>query len=180
MNRIDSTYFIRERLLPLSTGAAGVPAARSTNKATVLDNFIAYYEKELCTLILGADLYAEYAADYATDKWKDFDALMIDSTMKDSPIADYIFCKYLADQDTRAGDGTLLVNGDAKNRVSYTVRTLPVWNAMIGKLIPAIEYLCENHATFCTTFEYNYEKWETFVWWDGAEIKGRFQNGLGL
>jgi len=180
MSRIDSTYFVRERLLPLSSGAVGVPSARSTNKATVLNDFIDYYEPEFLKLILGNELYTEYIVDYATEKWAAFDALIIDATLKDSPIADYIFCKYWADQDTRVGDGTLLANGDSKTRVSYTVRTLPVWNRMIKKLIPAIEYLAENYATFCTTYEYNYEGWGMFIWFDGSSIRGRFENALGL
>lgn len=180
MSRIDSTYFVRERLLPLSSGAVGVPSARSTNKTNVLDDFITFYEREFLILILGADLYAEYIVDYQTDKWKDFDALMFNDTLKDSPVADYIYCKYWADHDTVTGDGTLRVNGDAKNRVSASERIIPVWNAMIKKVLPIIEYLVDNESVFCETYDYNWSGWKTFAFYADGELHGYYANAFGL
>lgn len=180
MSRIDSTYFVRERSLPLSSAAAGVPAARTTNRDNVLQSFIDFYEPEFLKLILGDDLYEEYIAAPTSEKWTAFDSMMFNETLHDSPVADYIYCKYQTNKDTVAEDGTLLVNGDDAKRVPVTVRTIPVWNAMVRKLLPVFTYLTENYTTFCTTYEYNVEGWGMFAWWNGCEFTSRPQNGFGL
>jgi hypothetical protein len=179
-NRVDTTYFVRELRLSDLAVQVGTPSALYTEQAEQLTAFITKYEPEFLKLLLGDDLYTEYVADYATTKWAAFDALMFDTALKDSPVADYIFCKYWADADTEARDGTLLVNGEAKNRISADARLLPVWNAMVKKIITAIDYLSENYDTFCTTYEYNYDGWTSFVWWNGSSHCGRYVNYYGL
>ena len=179
-NRVDTTYFVRELRLSDLAVQVGTPSALYTEQTEQLVAFITKYEPEFLKLLLGDDLYTEYVADYATTKWAAFDALMFDTGLKDSPVADYIFCKYWADADTEARDGTLLVNGEAKNRISADERIVRVWNAMIDKIIAAITYLYENQTTFCTTYEYNYNGWKLFVSWDAGRYRGRYMNHIGI
>lgn len=161
--RTDSTYFIRERRLPDITAQVGTPAALLTQRSQNLTDFIAYYEPEFLKLILGDELYAEYSTDFATEKWAAFDALVFNAELKDSPCADYIYCKIVADMETEVKDGTHLVNvGDG--RISAIGRITDQWNRMVGKMQPILEYLMDNYDTFCTEYEYNYIGWTEFTY----------------
>lgn len=161
--RIDSTYFIRERRLPDITAQVGTPTALLTDGSQRLTDFINYYEPEFLKLILGDELYAEYSTGFATPKWAAFDALMVNTTLKDSPIADYVYCMIVADMETEVKDGTHIVNvGDG--RISAVGRITDQWNRMVTKLDPILEYLSDNTDTFCATYEYNYIGWTSFTY----------------
>jgi len=178
----DKSYFVRERFLPSVPAEVGLPTEAVTEYNGTLLDFATYYEPYFLKLLLGEDLYPEYIAGRTVEgnKWKAFDIYMIDPSIKDSCIADYLFCKYWTDYDTVAASGTLRLNGENPSRISYTARTIPVWNMMIEKVIKALNFLVENYDTYCSEYSYNYDGWQTFVWSDGYELKGNYQNGMGL
>lgn len=175
-------YFVRERRVPGVEGEVGLPTEATTVANAVLNDFIAFYEPEFLTYILGADLYAEYLVgrEIVGDKWKTFDAYMFNPTLKDSCVADYIFCKYWADQDTTVGDGTHLVNGENQNRVSYQNRSLKVYNRMVDGVVKAVTFLTENYDTYFSVYPPNADGWLRFVWTDGYCFRPSYDNGFGL
>jgi len=174
----DQTYFVRERLLPPAAGEVGLPTEAVTTENTLLTDFINTYEPKFLKLILGDVLYTEYISGRTTvDKWKTFDAYMFNSLTKESCVADYIFFYYWQNADTTVGDGTHLVNGDAKTRVSATVRLIPVWNRMVEDVRKALAFLSENYSTYYAVETPNYEGWDTFIHYDGTP---RYMNQFGI
>lgn len=175
----DQTYFVRERLVPPTLGEVGLPTEASTVENAILTDFINIYEPIFLKLILGDTLYAEYLAGRTTEgnKWKTFDAYMFNSTTKESCVADYIFFYYWRDKNTTVGDGTHLVNGEAKTRVSPDVRTIPVWNRMVMDVRKALIYLMDNYSTYFETETPNYEGWANFV---HDNFNPKMINSLGI
>lgn len=162
------SYFVRERRAPFGSSAVGIPSAATTERTARIQSFFDKYEPEFLKLILGDDLYLEYLEGRTVDgdKWKTFDAYVVNSELKESCIADYVFCKYWADADTEAGDGTVRVNGDNANRVSPLVRIVPVWKQMVESVVKVVNFLAENHDVYCTEHEYNIDGWMKFIWVD--------------
>ena len=87
---IDRTYFWGSRRLPFKSTATGTAARLATAQGVELDQYIAMYEDEMLTLLFG-DLKDAYVAGRETMPWSAVDALMVNSTTKDSLLADYTF-----------------------------------------------------------------------------------------
>lgn len=176
----DQTYFIRERIVPPTQGEVGLPTEAVTVANAKLQSFIDYYEPEIIKMIIGETLYDDYIAGRTTtgNKWKTFDAYLFDATTKKSLVADYIFCKYWKDKDTSVGDGTVRVNAENPNRVSYQNRTIPVYNRMVDEIVKAVTFLAENYTTYYPNAEYDGKYWMDFMWTDGYTFFPIYDNGI--
>lgn len=114
--------------------------------------------------------------------WSAVDALVVDSTSKDSLLADYTFFHYWNDASTSIDDsGTFISTRDSGTVVPNAERTIPVWNAMIDKIITLLEYLSEHHDELVTgEDDFNYDGWACFVTFDGRSWLGNYLNEFGL
>lgn len=136
----------------------------STNpEATVLNNLIGKCEPEFLKAILGYELYVLYIAgvdavnaDYmailngatytdiygVTQKWEGF-------TKGNNPIANYTYCHYVADGNTKVFNDTVR---KAKNENSDAApiddKIIPAWNEMVRMNFKLHEYLVANQAKF--------------------------------
>lgn len=178
---IDRTYFWGKRRLPFKSTATGTAARLAAAQGADLDQYITMYEDKMLTLIFG-DLKDTYVAGMGTMPWSAVDALVVDSTAKDSLLADYTFFHYWNDASTSIDDsGTFVSTRDSGTVVSNAERTIPVWNAMIDKIITLLEYLSEHHDELVTgEDDFNYDGWACFVTFDGRRWLGNYLNEFGL
>ena len=177
---IDRTYFWGSRRLPFKSTATGTAARLATAQGVELDQYIAMYEDEMLTLLFG-DLKDAYVAGRETMPWSAVDALMVNSTTKDSLLADYTFFHLWNDASTSVDDsGTFVSTRDSGTVVANAERTIPVWNAMIDKIILVMEYLSEHHDELVGELEFNYDGWTRFVTVDGRNWLGNYINEFGL
>lgn len=140
MSIIDRTYFtFGTTLIPnISAAKIQAPVIASSNQDD-LDRAISIYEEEYLRLVLG-DLFDEF--NETEQKWIDLIGVLRDSTLKRSPIANYVFYKYFplfCTTRTGAGDTS---NGEIR-RAQITA-----WNDAIGMNERVILYLYENAATY--------------------------------
>ena len=144
MSVIDSSYFVGERSVPNITGTH--PAV-TVNLAS-LDRLILIYEKDYLTRLLGKTLYDEFIAALAlSTEWATGlrDALR-DSTLKTSPIADYVWYFWMRQQ------ATLITTGGATEQKSEnSVNVSPsrlmteAYNSAIKGTWDVINYLDEHY-----------------------------------
>ena len=144
MSVIDSSYFVGERSVPNITGTH--PAV-TVNLAS-LDRLILIYEKDYLTRLLGKTLYDEFIAALAlSTAWATglLDALR-DSTLKTSPIADYVWYFWMRQQ------ATLITTGGAteqksENSVNVSPSRLMIeaYNSAIKGTCDVIDYLDEHY-----------------------------------
>lgn len=155
--KTDKTYFIGKLSIPHLTVSEGVDSSLSNSDA--LTRYISIYEPEFLKKLLG-DAYSDYIAN-PTD-WTEFDALIVDNTLKVSPIANYVFFKCYPDiVQNNTGIGT--VQGKPEN--SYLItdqRLVDVWNDMIAQLYKEDGVL--DHLT-TTVFDgtYDFPDWTDFT-----------------
>ena len=85
------------------------------------------------------------------------------------------------DASTSVDDsGTFVSTRDSGTVVANAERTMPVWNAMIDKIILVMEYLSEHHDELVGELEFNYDGWTRFVTFDGRRTLGNYLNHFGL
>ena len=137
MSIIDSTYFIRDINLP--SGAF-----------SDLDLYIETYEKEMLIKLLGYSLYAEFIAGIAdpspAQKWLDLrDGLTytyagktvrwngLKNTDKISPIAYYVFCKYVVSkQIAQTQTGANLPKQENSTVADNVPKLVNAWNSFLS------------------------------------------------
>jgi hypothetical protein len=133
-----------------------------TSNATELDRYITRYETEFMKCLLGS-LYTDYATNPTDAKWATLKAMLWDSTLLVSPVANYIFWHYYNDATRRNGNvGTVESNVENGN-INTNARLVQVWNEMVSMMYNGvdgvIDYLLENSDTYPIE-DY---KWTNFV-----------------
>lgn len=155
---IDHTYFVLNINLPQATTSEGIGT---------IQGFINKYEPDFLNKALGYNLAKAYLVGIAEmtpdQKWKDIrDGAeytngtnsnkwmgLQNSTTKLSPIANYVYCKFM---DDKATDNTLV--GVSKPKQSNATRedgetkNVKAWNEMVGWLHNLREFLYYNRETY--------------------------------
>lgn len=147
---------------PITIPNAG-PSSATSPEATVLNNLIAKCEPEFLKAILGYELYVLYIAgvdaddpdylsikngdtytDYygVTQKWEGF-------TKGFNPIANYTYCQYVADGNTKVFNDTVRkAKNENSESVSVDDKIIPAWNEMVRLNFKLHEYLVANQVKF--------------------------------
>jgi hypothetical protein len=160
-NLIDHTYFFRERT---------IAQISEQSVSENVDAFIARYEPEIMTWLLGAALYSDFKAGLAAapptaDKWvKLRDGVasyvdahghsqayfgIVDTVQKISLIADYVYFKLMSDTVTFS-TGTGEKTADAENASPAPVRDKQIraWNDMVDRCRGVRNYLIANPTVY--------------------------------
>lgn len=172
MNLIGQTYFHDLTYVPgLSGTQGGTAVAGQTEKATKLARYIAQYEAEYLTLVLGEDIYTEFQAwidaQDTTAKWVALKAKLLTARLT-SPIANYVFCPYWKSVCQPAGAaGTTTAKGGMVNVEPYRVQNIEVWNDMVRQNITLFTWLYENAADYeHDDYVFDYAEWTTLTTYD--------------
>jgi len=144
---LDSTYFL-QGLTEVANQTTFVGGKSSTTGLDSLSYFITRYQKDFMYKLLGKTLADEYLLDASPAKWVALDALLFDTTLKVSPVANYVF--YYYQQSTwqkNAGVGSVIQT--AENSVIDNVgRMCDVWNQMTDLLMPALRLIMSDLTTY--------------------------------
>lgn len=101
-----------------------------------LDRYIKRYSKEFLTHLLGKDLATRYLAGYDTDPdMQALDEILVDREEETSPIANYVYCKYL--ESTHAlhqGVGVVVPKAENAFVVNPIVKIVIAWNRMVDDI----------------------------------------------
>lgn len=101
-----------------------------------LDQHIKRYSKEFLNLLLGKALAARYLAGFDSDpEMEELDAILVDREEDISPIANYVFCKYL--ENTHAlhqGIGVVVPKAENALVVNPIVKIVRAWNLMVDEI----------------------------------------------
>ncbi|HEY5588413.1 MAG TPA: hypothetical protein VIK86_05590 [Candidatus Paceibacterota bacterium] len=142
--QIDPTYFVRGISIPNNTGNEQINLSIDSN----IDSFIAIYEPEFLTTLLGSVLYAEFIAGLAVvpidAKWTNLKNQLLNTTLKTSPIANYVYF-HLANNEIRKGqlnDNPTFFNNE---------RCCKAWDDMVKMNHTFLEWMFVND-TIYTSF----------------------------
>lgn len=99
-NIIDISYFHGDLELPIDSGTTGVSYQLTEANSQRLQDAIGRYEREYLRRFLGVDLYDAMIEGLAEvpigPKWTTLrDKFIVDSELKLSPIANYVYANYL-------------------------------------------------------------------------------------
>ena len=143
---IDSTYFQSGRCAinnVESTSWAG------TSKSADIARYIATYEPEYLTKLLGRTLYDYVVAHPTEARIVTLIAKLRDETNNLSPIANYVYYMYMQQSQvlqTEGGDKETTPTGLSK--MANLSRHVAVWNSMVTSTVSISEWLADNSATY--------------------------------
>lgn len=145
-NIIDYTYFQSPPVF--IPNLATTPPAMAARLSEV-SRYIVIYEKEYLRLMLGDDLYDLMIAAPTAPRFVALKARFIDTTNKISPIANYVYVRYMQDQQqvtTQSGDKETQKSGMVSqvNAQKYA----NIINQMIALSEDVYDWIAENVATY--------------------------------
>ena len=129
-------YFSQNPLLiPQPKPNAGVPSELYTNVVLELKRCITRYEKEYLEMLFGDELYNEYIEDMKDDelkqKWDLLNAKLWDADNLISPVANYIYYKFLGDNAVGFNGRTFSTQAIENETVIPTIKfQVKAWNEM--------------------------------------------------
>lgn len=178
---IDRTYFYGDLRLPFSPDDVGTSALLVSEERAEFDLYMAAKEDELLWYIFG-DLKDTYVAGRGTEPWAAVDAYIINSSLKTSIIANYVYFRFWNSKQYGVDDsGTYVKERESGIVVPNSRKTVEAWNQMITNIIPLLQYLSANMDTFVTEEkDFTNAKWSLFVDdIDGDEWMGHYLNDFG-
>lgn len=124
---IDSTYFV---------GEIGIANATLQAVSTNLSVFITKYETKFLKLLLGDTLYADFTAglliDPIAEEWVTLRDLLVNSTTKESAIANYIYYRYMLNEASKTvGVGQVKPTAENAAQVNNMPKMVRAWNEMV-------------------------------------------------
>lgn len=173
---IDETYFTKSPLKIDSIDSSNGYSSNITNK-TLIDfrDAIDEFEEEYLRILFGDDLYDEFVEDYNTlqeseeenpeDKWADLKALIFNETTKKSPIANYIFKKYIhRNYVLSIGDRQFkLKSSDNLISIYPSEKIKQAWNPSIKKNQKIFDYLYENFDSLDCENDLDMTDWDLLI-----------------
>ena len=144
---IDSSYFVGEYEITNITGSAAVVAGNVTK----LNSFIAKYEPEYMTALLGTTLYDEFTAGLLVvpiaDKWTVLQTKLISNT----GITAYVWNRYWTVEETKTSSlGQLLSKAENAQVVSSNTKLVRSWNDAMNQASVVYDWIIDNIATYPT------------------------------
>ena len=160
---VDTTYFAKGQLAinnVTDTGFAGLSVAENVS------DYVARYEPVYLTKLLGATLYAYLVAHQTEPRIVALIAKLRNSTDKISPIASYIYYRYMQENQviqTEGGDKETAPAG--MTTMANLAKHCAIWNWMSDQSTIINDWLTDNLATypeFSQTSDEDLESWELF------------------
>lgn len=129
---IDYTFFIRG----LSVAQLSQIEVREN-----LDLYINLYGLEFLEILLGESLAKEFLIGLALpapeQKFLDLKEVLVNDSLKVSPVANYVYVKLLEDEITQnSGIGVVRSEGENSYNENPTVKIVTAWNIMAEKVCP--------------------------------------------
>ena len=162
---VDSTYFDSGiMLVPNQTSIVG--GVTLTSNKDELNKYIARYGVAFMKRLLGS-LYEDYTENPTSEKWVALNAKLFDTTLKISPIANYVFFFYY-NQSTRRNTGAGVTVQKVENAVTVTNgRLCEVWNEMVSMMTNGVDgvldWLSESAQVETYQFDHTTTKWNEFT-----------------
>jgi len=167
MSLIDETYFGFEPCylgdFESSNGYGNVVS----NKLIEVRRSIKRFEPEYLTMLMGTELYAEYVSTITDPKWDALKALLVNSTDKISPIANFVYYRHRREHKFESGDnGDYMTKKDNMIAVQPEHKMIIAWNNMVDLNIPILKWIwdyviCAETTAIETTATWDYSQWET-------------------
>lgn len=146
-NLIDETYFQYGIISIPDLISTGITSQAAASKLARLTRAIAVYQDKYLNILLGDTLYSEYKV--GSEKWETLKALLVNTELKTSPIANYVFFYYWPDHCTpNLGVGSVVGKTDGGTILDASAKTIPAWNDMVSMNIKVMEYLYSNRANY--------------------------------
>jgi len=155
---IDSSYFVGEYEITNITGSAPVVAGNVAK----LNAFIAKYEPEYLTALLGTTLYDEFKAgllvDPIDDKWTALQTKLRSNT----GITAYVWNRYWTVEETKTSSlGQLLSKAENAQVVSSNTKLVRSWNDSMKWAETVYEWIVDPvqlaiYTTLDTNFDFFY------------------------
>ena len=115
---IDKTFFVAELAIPVNL----------VGNESVLNSMIQKYETKFMKALFGTEIYDKVLNNGNDEPWKTLKGLLVDTENKRSCIANYVYFKYLNNQEL-ATTGTGVVKQKSEN--SYrSAPTMKIFRAM--------------------------------------------------
>lgn len=142
MQLIDQSFFILD---------IDVPNTDNQGISEKLDGFIKKYEKRFLELLLGASVYVDFMAglelDPIPEKWQDLKNKLVDSDLKQSPIANYIYKFFMYSNSFPAvGLGVSIPKAENSIIISPIDKVVYAWNEMAEFVIDSREWFNKFYA----------------------------------
>jgi len=155
--RITTSYFQGEILITNLTGSDDASTARATH----LSYFTTIHEEQYLRLLLGDDLYDEFAdamdalgeGDPTPAKWSALIAeiYLTKNSLLFSPVADYVYFVYMRHSMTATTDGGQVTPAFENAGFSASsTKMVYAWNRMARETERIREWLNDNIATYDT------------------------------
>lgn len=139
---IDTSYFVQSNYIPNIQGSSDVNDAISAQ----VEVFIKLHEPDFLKTIFGETFYDEFIAgiEAGTDKYLTLKTKLIDIQLKESPIANFIFCRYVQNQ--------MSFNENNPNPTFFNnQRFVQSWNEMVDLLKIFVHWFEQNEADYTIT-----------------------------
>ena len=157
MNLIDKTYFRNPPCeLPLTDESNGYSANLTAQEDARINRYIVIRGKEYLRKALGSDLadlfLAEIAKDEPEEKWVALKNKLVDKDNKISPIANYVFCHYLYENEKTLINRASATTPKAENAIvisNYT-NIKQAWDEMTVLNAELFVWLFKNKETYET------------------------------
>lgn len=138
--------------------SGGIDPDISTKYNNIIDDAIERYEEQFLCKLLGLKVYEEFKqgleATEKEKKWTDLKDKLINSESLRSPIANYIYCGYLQENETELiGTNSNIPKYENKTVVSNFEHIKNAWNDMVLQNLTLIDWLYKNKETYFTEFD---------------------------
>lgn len=170
MALIDETYFFGELTI--------AQLSQAEVEANLVD-FITKYEKAYLVALLGETLAKDFTDGLSVlptpdQIWIDLKAKIVDETIKQSPIANYVYYWYMEDLEIQTvGIGQMRPVAENGMMVSTTHKRMRAWNEMAKMNVVIGKWISDNIAEYP-----NYDPTSANFWWlDNVYC---FKNSFGL
>jgi hypothetical protein len=140
MSLIDKTYFLLPpNEIPMTDASNGYSAELTASETLRINNTITRYEDKFFRKLMSKALYAEYLASLTTpvEKWTTFVSKLRDESVKRSPIANYTFCGWLVENQSKLNNRATATKEKSQN--STVVDLYPLYKASWDDMVRQME-----------------------------------------
>lgn len=160
--KVDKSFFKGDAMnIPnISSTGVGTAGAISAANADNLTQLIEKKEPEFLKKALGKELYQQFKAGMSVvapviidPKWLVLSVMLADSTLKVSPLANYVWwywARYNTTVTTDLGEST--PSQENAGATSSVYRQVHVWNEMVDMLNEVSDYINDNEPIYGTAF----------------------------
>lgn len=167
MSIIDKTYFAFGFCeIPMTEVSNGYSTELNTSEGARINQYIAFFEKEYLNKVLGVSmtdlLYSELEKETVEEKWQILKDKLAEDTNKISPIANYVYCSYLHEQEKMLMNRATAVVDKVENQsvISNYTKIKQAWDKMVSMNSTLFYWLYANKDEYETEeVKFDFTKW---------------------